>query len=60
MATLAEIRAKLQSMEPKQDNNKSKFQGDNAMYPFWNVPEGSTATMRFLPDGDPDNTFFWD
>ena len=59
MATLAEIRAKLQAMEPKQDNNKSKFQGDNAMYPFWNIPEGSTATMRFLPDGDPDNTFFW-
>jgi hypothetical protein len=59
MATLAEIRAKLQSMEPNQNNNKPKFQGDNAMFPFWNVPEGSTATMRFLPDGDPDNTFFW-
>lgn len=59
MATLAEIRAKLQAMEPNQDSNKSKFQGDNAMYPFWNIPEGSTATMRFLPDGDPDNTFFW-
>lgn len=59
MATLQEIRAKLQSMEPKQDSNRPKFQGDNAMYPFWNVPEGSTATMRFLPDGDPDNTFFW-
>jgi len=59
MATLAEIRAKLQSMEPKQDSNRPKFQGDNAMYPFWNIPEGATATMRFLPDGDPNNTFFW-
>ena len=59
MATLAEIRAKLQSMEPNQNNNKPKFQGDNAMFPFWNIPEGATATLRFLPDGDPDNTFFW-
>ncbi len=59
MSSLASIRAKLQAMEPKKDNNKTKFQGDNAMYPFWNIPEGSTATMRFLPDGNADNTFFW-
>ena len=58
MSSLASIRAKLQAMEPKKDN-KPKFQGDNAMFPFWNIPEGSTATMRFLPDGNTDNTFFW-
>lgn len=59
MATLQEIRAKLQAMESNQTSTKPKFQGDNAMFPFWNIPEGATATMRFLPDGDPDNTFFW-
>jgi hypothetical protein len=33
--------------------------GDNAIYPFWNISEGTSATLRFLPDGDPNNTFFW-
>lgn len=33
--------------------------GDNASYPFWNIPDNTTATVRFLPDADPDNVFFW-
>ena len=57
MATLAEIRAKLQASS--QQNTGSGFGGDNAIYPHWNMPEGSTTTVRFLPDGNPDNTFFW-
>lgn len=52
MATLAEIRAKLKA----QDN---RFVGDNAIYPHWNIPEGATCVIRFLPDADEDNTFFW-
>jgi len=58
MASLAEIRAKLQSMESKPGGG-SKAQGDNAIYPFWNIDEGTSAVMRFLPDSDPNNTFFW-
>lgn len=58
MASLADIRAKLAQMENKGDN-KSSTQSDNAIYPFWNIEEGQTATMRFLPDDDPNNTFFW-
>ena len=57
MATLAEIRAKLAEQE-----NKSSSRGsvsDNAIYPFWNIPEGTTSTIRFLPDADKNNTFFW-
>jgi hypothetical protein len=57
MATLAEIRAKLQEQEVKLSPNSSG--GDNAIYPFWNIPEGTTATLRFLSDKDPNNTFFW-
>jgi hypothetical protein len=57
MATLAEIRAKLQEQEVKRSPNSSG--GDNAIYPFWNIPEGTTATLRFLSDKDPNNTFFW-
>jgi len=57
MATLAEIRAKLQAAS--QQNTGSGSGGDNAIYPHWNAPEGSTTTVRFLPDGNPNNTFFW-
>jgi hypothetical protein len=58
MASLAEIRAKLASMEPKSGSN-SRQQADNAIYPFWNIEEGQTVGLRFLPDGDTNNTFFW-
>jgi len=54
MATLAEIRAKLQ-----QSAQTQVASGDNAIYPHWNIAEGTTATVRFLPDGDSNNTFFW-
>jgi len=57
MATLAEIRAKLQASS--QQNTGSSQGGDNAIYPHWNIAEGQTATIRFVPDADPNNTFFW-
>jgi hypothetical protein len=56
-SSLAEIRAKLASMEPKGGSDKS--QSDNTIYPFWNIDEGKTVTLRFLPDGNETNTFFW-
>ena len=58
MASLAEIRAKLSSMESKPGSNNSP-QSDNAIYPFWNIDEGTSTVLRFLPDSDTDNTFFW-
>ena len=58
MASLAEIRAKLKAAESKgSDNNRSG--GDKSIYPFWNLKEGGESTLRFLPDGNTDNTFFW-
>ena len=57
MASLAEIRARLQAAENKQGGNTSG--GDNAIYPHWNINEGDNAVLRFLPDGDSNNTFFW-
>jgi len=59
MASLAEIRAKLQQQENRGDNNRSNGAMDNAIFPFWNIPENSTSVIRFLPDGDTTNTFFW-
>jgi hypothetical protein len=58
MASLAEIRAKLKEQEAG-NNNRSSGGGDNSIYPFWNIKEGESATLRFLPDGNADNTFFW-
>jgi len=57
MTSLAEIRAKL----AQQDNNSGGRgpSGPNPIYPFWNIQEGQNATFRFLPDSDPNNTFFW-
>jgi hypothetical protein len=58
MATLAEIRAKLKASENKgSDNNRTG--GDNSIYAFWNLKEGDESVMRFLPDGNANNTFFW-
>lgn len=57
MASLAEIRAKLKQQETQGSRNNSG--GDNSIYPFWNMQEGQTATFRFLPDGNENNTFFW-
>ncbi len=58
MATsLAEIRAKLQAQESRTGGNSTG--GDNAIYPHWNIAEGSTAKVRFLPDGNSKNSFFW-
>jgi hypothetical protein len=58
MASLAEIRAKLKEQEANTGGQRQGG-GDNAIYPFWNIKEGESVTLRFLPDGDQDNTFFW-
>jgi len=54
--TLAEIRARLQAQENK---STSSAPSDNAVFPHWNIAEGATAKLRFLPDGNPNPTFFW-
>jgi hypothetical protein len=59
MATLAEIRAKLREQEDRKGGGKQQSGGDNAIYPHWNMAEGSEAVLRFLPDADPENVFFW-
>ena len=59
MATsLAEIRAKLANQENRTQGGNTAG-GDNGIYAHWNIAEGTTARVRFLPDANPNNTFFW-
>ena len=59
MASLSEIRARIAQQENKSGNNNSTQTSDNSIYAHWNMDEGTTASVRFLPDGNPNNTFFW-
>ncbi len=54
--TLDEIRKKLQSLDKKGGGN---FTSDKTTYAHWNIAEGTQASLRLLPDGNEDNTFFW-
>jgi hypothetical protein len=53
-STLAAIRARLAQAEQKKGQNF-----DNAFFPFWNASNDTTSELRFLPDGNQDNTYFW-
>lgn len=57
--TLAQIRAKLQEQEDKKGGAGNSGFGDGTIYPHWNIEEGQTARLRFVPDADPKNNFFW-
>ena len=57
MGTLAEIRAKLKEQNDRASGNFANV--ESAVFPHWNIKEGTSATVRFLPDADPANTFFW-
>jgi len=54
MSTLAAIRARLAAAEVKNSQTS-----DGTVFAFWNMKNGGQSTLRFLPDGDPSNTFFW-
>lgn len=56
MKTLDEIRKKLQALDTRKSNQGSN---DKSIYPHWNIAEGTSSVLRFLPDGNADNTFFW-
>jgi hypothetical protein len=59
MASLAEIRARIAAQENKSNSGSTQKQSDNSIYPHWNMDEGTTATLRLLPDADNNNPYFW-
>lgn len=50
------MRRKLQELE---DGKKTKTSGKSVTYPFWDIDFDAQARIRFLPDGDATNSFFW-
>lgn len=59
MSKLEELRAKLRAMDKSASGNSGGGNGDKTLYPFWDMETGNSATIRFLPDGNTDNPFFW-
>ena len=55
---LERMRRMLQEESEKKNGNRNSS-GDKASYPYWNIPEKQTATVRFLPDRDDNNAWFW-
>ncbi len=55
---LDQIRNKLKKMD-NPEKGKGGGQLNKTIYPFWNMSNGEEVVLRFLPDGDEDNTFFW-
>lgn len=55
--TLDEIRKKLQALDTRKGGTTQG--GDKTTYAHWNIPEGTSSVIRFLPDANEDNTFFW-
>ena len=53
-STLAAIRARLAQAEQNKGGNY-----DNNVFPFWDAKPDTQSTLRFLPDGDSTNTYFW-
>jgi len=58
MASLSDIRARIAAQDNKTQRTPGA-QSDNSIYPHWNMEEGTIAAIRFLPDGNASNTFFW-
>ncbi len=43
----------------KMDRKNEPYMRDESVYPFWDLKDGESCLIRFLPDADENNTFFW-
>ena len=54
-----DIRKMRKQMREEEDKSKGFARSSGAVFPHWNIKEGGKVTLRFLPDGDAENEFFW-
>ena len=59
MTNINEMRKKLLEMQNKAQANKGE-QTDSEVYLHWNLPDNGQSIVRYLPDGNANNTFFWE
>lgn len=57
MNKLDKIREELQKQQG--GNGNGNFKRDTSVFPHWLMPLNTSTTLRFLPDGNEDNIFFW-
>lgn len=57
--TLAQIRENLKQKESKGSGGSGGKGGDTSIYRHWDMEEGQTSRLRFLPDADSSNPYFW-
>ena len=57
--SLEQMRQLLTAKNPELAALVIKPRADTSIYPHWEMAADATATLRFLPDGNTDNPFFW-
>lgn len=58
--SLEQLREQLRKQQGGDGSGTSKSSGgDNALFKFWDAKSDTTTTIRFLPDKDTTNPFFW-
>lgn len=59
MSKIDEIRKRLKEMEGKGNTFNDGEKEASPIFKFWNIDDGDNARLRFLPDKDDKNIFFW-
>lgn len=57
--SLEQLREQLRKQQGGADGTPKTTGGDNALYRFWDAKNDTTTVIRFLPDSDQSNPFFW-
>ena len=57
--TISKLRNRLLAQLGSTQKTPSRPASHPPIFSHWDLPDQGTATVRFLPDGNPDNPFFW-
>ena len=57
--SLEQMRKLMTAKNPELATQAIKPRADTSIYPHWEMAANATSTIRFLPDANSDNPFFW-